>query len=149
MADREKTAKKMRNILRQTRYQKVPDALGMVDVMPQALGVEADGIRLFLLKTFHEPNKTMRAQTHFQRRVSSITAAIGFKKSSQETRDIEAGRKARLEREVRTPGKGNHSLRSYLAANRTRLQFLAPLIRWHALQSPLWLACSYSFLWLC
>lgn len=52
MKTRQETAKILSKELGKTHYENAPDALGMLDLTPQALGVEPDSIRVFLAKTF-------------------------------------------------------------------------------------------------
>lgn len=48
LADRRTTANILKDKLKEPHYLSVGDALGMVDLTPEALGVPADHIRLFL-----------------------------------------------------------------------------------------------------
>lgn len=57
MSKREVTAQKLGQVLNEPYYTEAPDALGMLDLSPRALGVEPDSIRVFLTRTFISPGR--------------------------------------------------------------------------------------------
>jgi hypothetical protein len=64
MKTRQQTAKILSEELGETHYENAPDAMGMLDLTPQALGVEPDSIRVFLARTFNtnKPSHTLNFQ---------------------------------------------------------------------------------------
>jgi hypothetical protein len=64
MSQREKTAETLKKVLYEPHYCEAPDALAMLDLTPQSLGVEPDSIRVFLHKTLPQKfSKTRRGIT--------------------------------------------------------------------------------------
>jgi hypothetical protein len=67
MESRKKTVSILEKLLQEEYYKTAPDALGMLDLTPKALGVEPDSIRVFLTRTFTEGG-IRRNQTLFAHR---------------------------------------------------------------------------------
>jgi hypothetical protein len=89
MPQREETVETLSDVLKESAYSGAPDALALLDLTPQSLGVEPDSIRVLLHKTLPSIglNKNGRAVTSFWNKVGSA----------------EQGQQAY---EHRTPGKG-------------------------------------------
>jgi hypothetical protein len=86
MKTRQQTAKILSEELGETHYENAPDAMGMLDLTPQALGVEPDSIRVFLARTFNNTNvpshtfnfrHTSRVQTPYEDRTPGLKARGG------------------------------------------------------------------------
>jgi hypothetical protein len=54
MESRKKTVSILEGLLQEDYYKIAPNALGMLDLTPKALGMEPDSIRVFLARTFTE-----------------------------------------------------------------------------------------------